>query len=346
MPDLFFDFGNADLKYFDGERSFGHTRHAIYQMSESEWRNAVQRAKQPPEGFIAVEGRYFAIGEKARRYVLKEKPKGADRYVQEYYGVAMAYVISELFDNSHRVINLYASHAPRDIAYADDIRNAALGRWRFVTHKGEYNLTVKTVDTFDEPLGGFHHTMLTKEGKLLKSNPYSKRTVLVVDVGGYTCDVAAVDPGGSIDEGSLDSHITGAMNVYNNFENELRNRYRAEFKGVGNVTPNRLEEAIAQGYYAYGNLKLECADIAQSSISMLTNDVVDVIKAAGGVANFDVIFLTGGGSALIANTIQQAVPTIDFVLAEPDVNLLRYANVFGGAKFFTMMKRMEALKNG
>jgi hypothetical protein len=40
------------------------------------------------------------------------------------------------------------------------------------------------------------------------------------------------------------------------------------------------------------------------------------------------------------------VPTIDFVLAEPNTDLLRYANVFGGAKFFTMMKRMEALKNG
>lgn len=346
MPDLFFDFGNADWKFFDGESGYDHERHAIAPLSESQWRNVVQRAKQPPEGYIAIEGRYFAMGEKARRYVLKEKPKGADRYTQEYYGVAMAYAISKLFDNSHRVINLYASHAPRDINYVDDIRNAALGRWHFVTHKGEYNLTVKTVDTFDEPLGGFNHTMLTKEGKLLKSNPYRQKTVLVLDVGGYTCDVVAVDPGGVIDEGSLRSTLTGAIGVYDTFENELRDRYKAEFKGTGDITPNRLEEAIQKGFYAFGNMKLECADIANSAISMLTNDVVDVIKAAGGVANYDVIFLTGGGSALIANTIRQAVPSIDFVLAEQNIDLLRYANVFGGAKFFTMMKRMEALKNG
>jgi hypothetical protein len=346
MPDLYFDFGNADLKYFDGEKLFGHTRHAIYQMSESEWRKAVQRSKQPPKGFITVEGRYFAIGDAARRYVLKEKPKGADRYVQEYYGVAMAYAISEIFDDSHRVINLYASHAPRDIAYSSDIRNAALGRWRFVTHNGDYTLTVKTVDTFDEPLGGFHHTMLTKEGKLLKSNPYRQSTVFVLDVGGYTCDTAIIDPGGSIDVTSLRSTLTGAMNVYDTFENELRDRYRIEFKGTPDIAPNRLEDAIAKGYFAYGKLKLECADIAETSIATLTNEVSDVIKAAGGVANFDVIFLTGGGSALIANTIREAVPAIDFVLAEQNTEQLRYANVFGGAKFFTMMKRMEALKNG
>jgi hypothetical protein len=346
MPDLYFDFGNAELKYFDGEKSFGHQRHAIYQMSESEWRNATQRAKQPPEGYIAVEGRYFAIGDKARRYVLKDKPRGADRYVQEYYGVAMAYAISEIFDNSHRVINLYASHAPRDIAYVDDIRNAALGRWHFVTYKGEYNLTVKTVDTFDEPLGGFNHTMLTKDGKLLKSNPYRQSTVLVLDVGGYTTDVVAVDPGGSIDEASLRSTLTGAIGVYETFESELRSQYRAEFKGTPDISPDRLENAIAKGFYQFGNMQLECAEIARAAVASLTNDVVDVIKAAGGVANFDVIFLTGGGSALIAHTIQKAVPTIDFVLAEPNTDLLRYANVFGGAKFFTMMKRMEALKNG
>lgn len=346
MPDLYFDFGNADWKFFDGENSYGHERHAIAPLTESQWRNVVQRAKQPPEGYIAVEGRYFAMGEKARRYVLKEKPRGADRYTQEYYGVAMAYVISQLFDNNHRVINLYASHAPRDIAYADDIRNAAMGRWRFVTHKGEYNLSVKTVETFDEPLGGFHHTMLTKEGKLLKTNPYRKSTVLVLDVGGYTCDVAAVDPGGKIDEGSLRSTVTGAIGVYEIFENELRDRYREEFKGMGDIAPNRLEEAIQRGYYAFGNMKLECADIARSAIATLTNDVMDVIKAAGGVGNFDVIFLTGGGSALIANPIREAVPTIDFVLAEQNIDLLRYANVFGGAKFFTMMKRLEEMKNG
>jgi hypothetical protein len=346
MPDLYFDFGNADLKYFDGEKSFGHTRHAIAPISESQWRTVMQRSKLPVEGYIAVEGKFFAIGEKARRYVLKEKPRGADRYVQEYYGVAMAYAISELFDNSHRVINLYASHAPRDIIYSDDLRRAALGRWHFVTHKGEYNLTVKTVDTFDEPLGGFNHTMLTKEGKLLKSNPYRQNTVLVVDVGGYTTDVVAVDPGGVIDESSLRSTLTGAIGVYETFEAELRSAYRDIFKGTGDITPNRLEKAIADGFFQFGNQKLECAEIAEASIATLTNDVVDVIKAAGGVANYDVIFLTGGGSALIANTVRQAVPTIDFVLAEQDIELLRYANVFGGAKFFTMVKRMEALKNG
>jgi hypothetical protein len=343
MPDLYFDFGNADLKYFDGEKSFGHTRHAIASISETEWKKVVGRAKQPPEGYIAVEGKFFAIGDKARRYVLKEKPRGADRYVQEYYGVGMAYAISELFDNSHRVINLYASHAPRDVEYADDIKKASLGRWRFVTHKGEYNLSVKSVETFDEPLGGYNHAVLTKEGKALKSNPYRKSTVLVLDVGGYTCDVVAVDSGGVIDDGSMRSTLTGVIGVYETFESELRSRFRNEFKGVGEIDVKRLESAILGGFYPYGKLQLDCADIGQDAINMLANDVVDVIKAAGGVANFDIVLLTGGGSALIAESLREAVTSIDFVMVEPERDLLRYANVFGAAKLFTMLKRLGVI---
>lgn len=191
MPDIFFDFGNADVKYFDGAKSFGYFRHAIAEISETQWREVCGRAKQPPEGYIATGGKYFAYGDKARRHVLRDKPRGASRYTPEYYGVGLMAAISELYDASHRVINVFASHAPRDFGYTDDIRNAVHGRWKFVTHRGDYNINIKQVETFDEPLGGFNHAMLTKNGKVLKSNPYRESTVLVVDVGGYTVDVVA-----------------------------------------------------------------------------------------------------------------------------------------------------------
>jgi len=251
--------------------------------------------------------------------------------------------ISELFDPVHRVMNVYASHAPRDIDYADDIRRAVIGRWNFITHKGSYNLTVKTVETFDEPLGGFNHAVLTKDGKVLKNNPYRDSTVLVVDVGGYTCDVIAVDPGGMIDDRSLRSTVTGVIQTYEFFESELRSEYRDLFKSVGDIDAPRLESAILKGFYQYGNTELRCADIGQQAISMLVNDIVDVIKAAGGVANFDIVLLTGGGSALVYEALNQAVPMIDFVMVEADREAMRYANVFGGAKLFSMLKRMGVL---
>lgn len=343
MPEIYFDFGNADVKFFDGIKAYSYFRHAIAPITESEWRKVCGRAKQPPQGYISVDGHHFAYGDKARRYTLKEKPRGADRYVSDYYGVALLAAISELYEPLHRVINVFASHAPRDIEYAEDIRRAVLGRWQFVTHKGDYNLTIKTVETFDEPLGGFNHAVLTKDGKVLKNNPYRDSTVLVLDIGGYTCDVVAVDPGGQIDDGSLRSTLTGVIQTFEFFENELRSEYRDLFKSVGRIDERRLEDAMLTGTYQYGNTPLQCSGIGEAAINMLVNDISDVIKAAGGVANYDVVLLTGGGGALVYEALRQAVPMIDFIMVEEQREDMRYANVFGGAKLFSMLKRLGVI---
>lgn len=343
MPDIFLDFGNADVKYFDGMKAYSHYRHAIAPITESEWRTIVGRSKMPPVGYIAIEGKYFAIGDKAVRYVLKEKPRGADRYTPDYYGVAMAYAISELYPSDTRLINLFASHAPRDAAYVDDIRQAALGYWHFTTHNGTYKVHVKTVECFDEPAGGFNHAVLTKDGRALKNNPYRDSTVLVLDVGGYTCDVIAVDPQGMIDDNSYDSTLTGVISAYDFFERELRSAHKAEFKGVGELAPRRLETAMLTGKFPYGNSQIDCADLGKQAINSLVNNISEVIKASGGVANFDVVLLTGGGSALVHEALKAHIRTIDFILVEPDRELMRYANVFGGAKLFAMLKRLGVL---
>lgn len=340
MPEIYFDFGNADVKFYDGITNYNFFRHAIAPITESEWRKVCGRAKQPPQGYISIDGRHFAYGDKARRYTLREKPRGADRYTDDYYGVALMAALSEMYDPSHRIMNVFASHAPRDIQYADDIRKAILGRWQFVTHRGDYNLTVKTVETFDEPLGGFNHAVLTKDGRVLKSNPYRDSTVLVLDVGGFTCDVVAVDPGGQIDDGSLRSTVTGVIETFEFFERELRAEYSDMFKSVSRIDERRLENAMLTGNYQYGNVSLKCDDIGREAINTLVNDIVDVIKAAGGVANFDIVLLTGGGSALVYEALARAVPMIDFVMAEQEREDMRFANVFGGAKLFAMLKRL------
>lgn len=342
MPDLFLDFGNADVKWFNG-REFSHFRHAIAPLSESQWRKIVGRNRQPPQGYIAIEDKFFAIGDKARRHIIRERPRGSDRYTQDYYGVAMAMAVAEANEPGTRVINLYASHAPRDIEYADDIRKATIGRWHFVTEKGDYKITIKTVETFDEPLGGFNHAVLTQNGTILKQNPYRDKTVLVLDVGGYTCDIVAVDPEGIIDDSSLHSTITGVLNIMQQFESELRSAYRDLFKGVGDIDERRIEQAMLSGIYRYGKVELKCGDIAQDAINTLVNDIRDILHAAGGVANYDVVLLTGGGSALVVDALRQAVNTIDFILVEPERELMRYANVFGGAKMFAMLKRLGVL---
>lgn len=343
MPKLFFDFGNSAVKWFTEGRHMGHFLHAIAPIPSSQWKRLVGRAKQPPEGYIAIGDNFFAVGDKARRYTTKNKPQGAARYTEDYYGVALMAALGVAYEPDTRIINLYASHAPRDIDYAQDIIKAARGKWQFVNHKGAYHLDIKTVETFDEPLGGYNHAVLTTRGQPLKHNPYRNKTVLVIDVGGYTCDVLAVDAGGVIDDSSITSTVAGVGQSMEFFEKELRSMYPNEFRAVGYIDEKRLEAAVLTGKFPYGKSSLKCADIAQHAINMLVNDVVDIINRMGGAANYDVVLLTGGGSALIVNTLRKALPAIDFVLVEKERELMRFANVLGASKMFTLFELLGVL---
>lgn len=343
MPNIYFDFGNRDVKWFVEGNHKGFFQHAIAEISQSQWKKLCNRSKQPPEGYIAVGNRYYAVGDKARRHTLRIKPQGAMRYEPDYYGVALCMAISQAFESGTRVINLYASHAPRDIEYAQDIVDATLGQWHFVTNKGDYAIDIKTVETFDEPLGGYNHAVLTTKGTPLKTNPYRDKTVLVIDVGGYTCDIIAVDPNGMIDDSSIQSTVTGVSDSMKWFEAELKALYRVEFKNAGDIDEKRLEQAILTGKFPYGNKPLKCAEIAQSAINTLVNDVIDIINSMGGASNYDCILLTGGGSALIVDSLRKAFKSIDFVLVEKNRDDMRYANVMGAAKMFTMLELLGVL---
>lgn len=352
MPDLYFDFGNADVKWYTGvgesnEERYGYFRHAIAELSEAQWNEALGRSRQPPDGYIAIHDggltKFFALGDKARRYVNKNRPKGADRYRNDYYGIAFAYAVSKAYEPNIRKINLYASHAPQDIQYADDLENAVIGGWSFTTAEGHYSIVVDGVETFDEPLGGLNHYMLTTKGVSRQKNPHAQSTILVLDIGGYTCDVAAIDPGGVIDESMLSSTRVGVIEQKVWFEREIRTKHKEAFKTAGDLDPLRIETALNTGYYPYGKRKLDCKDLSEQAKTSLTNDVVEVLVASGGVANFDVVLLTGGGAALIVDRLRKIIKDIDFVMVEDNRDNVRYANVFGGAKLFRMLRLMGAL---
>lgn len=337
--DMIFDFGNARGKWFNPRTNlYGDFRHALVELKAHQWETAVGRSKTPPQGFIKVNGVPYVIGDAARRYVIAERPHGASRYRREYYGVAMAYAIAEAFKKSVRNITLCATHAPVDIGYARNLRASAIGDWQVECEHGELTFNVRDVQTIDEPLAGYSHYVFTERGEERKKNPLAKVTTLVIDVGGYTTDVIAVDPGGQIDLLSGQSTRTGVIELVEGFERGLRAQYSTMFQDTGNIDIRRLEDAILSGSYRFGKLKLECDVLAQEAIAGLVNDVVQVINKAGGVANFEVMLLTGGGAALIYDTLCDALPRADFYLAEPNRDLMKFANVFGGAKVISLLR--------
>lgn len=340
MPRFIFDFGNARGKWFlPCKNEWGDFMHAIAPLSENEWSGIVGRGR-PPKGLIKVNNLPYAIGDAARRHVITERPKGASRYNELYYLPAACYALSEAFQESANV-SLYASHAPQDQKYVQDLVRSVKGKWTVESQHGILTFHVKKVVCFDEPIGGYAHYAFTKEGDERPDNPIADKTVLLVDVGGFTADRVAVDPGGEIDLLSIQSTRAGTIAAIHQFEEDLRSHNRHLFKNAGDLDIRRVEQAMITGVYHFGKIEIECENEAGAAINTLVNDVIQVINAAGGAANYDIILLTGGGSALIYESLTAAFPSIDFIMVEPDRSLMKYANVFGGAKLAVLMARIR-----
>jgi hypothetical protein len=338
MSKLIWDFGNARWKWYQPlTKAKGDFRHAIAPLSESEWRGIVGRGL-PPQGLARIDGKPYAFGDQARRHTLKERPKGAARYVPDYYGVATAYMLAEVLQRSDLKVSLYASHAPGDIQYAHKLIEAAKREWCVESHWGELHFNIRAVSTFDEPIGGYCHATLNDDGTDKRKNPLASKTVLVVDPGGWTTDVAAVDPGGSIDLLSIKSTRSGTLQMFEDFERDLREANGDLFQSTNTIDPRRIEAAIMTGVFQFGRVAVPCKKEAQEVLNVLVNDTIAIIDENGGAANFDVGLLTGGGGALIEQTLSAALPMLEFVLAEPCTEYMKYANVFGGAKIAELMK--------
>lgn len=339
--DVIFDFGNARGKWFiPYSGTEGDFIHAISELSENEWRKVAGRGRTTP-GIVRINDRPYAIGNAARRYLIKDRPRGAARYRADYYGVGLAYMLSEAFNRSSGNIYLMASYPPGDVEYVPRLVDSAKGEWRVEGVHGKQTFCVNTVRTFDEPLGGYSHFAFNKDGTDYRRNPYKNSTVLVLDVGGYTVDVAAIDPGGEIDVRSLDSTRTGVIDMTASFERELRANNRDLFQDTGDIDPRRIENALLSGIYKFGKVEVPCHEEAHASIWELVNDVVGIVSGAGGVANFDAILVTGGGAALIYDHLQAALSNIDLVMVEPNRDKMMYANVFGGAKILALLRRLR-----
>lgn len=337
---LIFDFGNAQGKWFaPGSGQYGNFLHAVVPLTAQQWESVVGRG-MPPQGLLRVNGTGYAIGNAAKRHIIKERPHGAARYNASYYLPAACFAFIEGF-HKDKEISLYASHAPQDQRYAPELIRAVKGTWEVECQYGTLKFAVKKVTTFDEPIGGYAHFALTKTGDEKPNNPVGDKTVLLVDVGGYTADRVAVDPGGQIDLMSIASTRVGTITAIEHFESELRQRYKAMFQDTGDLDIKRVEEAIINGLYRFGNKTLECRRESKSAINSLVNDVIQIINQAGGAANYDMILLTGGGSALIYDSLTAAFPNIDFIMVEEDRALMKFANVFGGAKLAALLSKAD-----
>lgn len=339
----YIDFGNKLIKYLIPNASIEASTHsAVKQLTQAEWKTAGRTGIQP-KGYIKVQGIPYVVGDMALRHGIPDRPRGASRYTETYFGVGMCFALASALQRSIKSVVIYTSYAPRDVQYIPNIKAAATGRWD-VEYQGEtFSFSVSDVMTLDEPLGGFNNFVLTDKGMPRKDNPIKEATVGVMDIGGYTTDTFAVDPNGEIDNTTFASQITGISNVMETFEEALRANNRIVFQKAGDIHPNRLQSAFVKGVFTGGGHTVSCKAEADEAASLLLNDIDTIFEKMGGLVNYDGFVLTGGGSQLMLSRLHVQYPNIPFYVSEPETDKAHLSNVRGMRKVFTMIDRLEKM---
>ena len=344
MNVMVLDAGNSIIKAKIARREQSEIAfpHALKLLSEAEYQTINDRAGAAglSSDYLRIKGQPYVVGVSAERHGVQVQRTGAARYTRDYLGVFAAAMMARFYDRG-RDVKIFASHPPSDMKFRDDLMKAVIGEWKVETKEGEHTFRVTYANTFDEPVGGLMNVLLTEDGQHYQRSEIKDGRALVIDIGGFTTDWVAVNPGGEIDYSLVRSVPIGIQNVVADFEESFRAHNLQAVKNTPVLPPERVRKAIMTGEFEGGGQKYTCEQEVKESTNMLLNRIGDTYqRVAGGALGWDYIILTGGGCALLHKRLSPILNHQNIILAE-DVNQLHLANVRGGLKLWRLF---EALK--
>lgn len=346
MSVMVLDAGNSIIKAKIARREQGEIAfpHAIRQLSESEFEKILARAQinGNSQDYFRVNGKPYAIGESAERHGVVTPRSGTARYTRDCCGVFAAISLARLYGRG-REVAVFASHPPGDVKYREDLMKSIVGEWEVETGQSKANFRVIYANTFDEPVGGLMNVLLTEDGQHYQYPQIGDGRSLVVDIGGFTTDFLAVNPGGEVDYALARSVPLGIQSVISDFEESFRSNNLEIVKNSPVLPPDRIRKAISTGVFAGGGRKFPCEQDVNEATSLFLNRFADTYqRLAGGALSWDNIILTGGGSALLHHKLVTILKHNNVILADSKENL-HMANVRGGLKLWRLYDALKVL---
>lgn len=289
-----------------------------------------------------MNGAPYVIGESAERHGLVSKRSGAARYTRDYYGVIAAATLGQLYGRG-REVAVFGSHAPGDVKFREDLMRSVVGDWEVEKGESKANFKVIYANTFDEPVGGLMNVLLTEDGQHYQHAHVGDGRSLVIDIGGFTTDFLAVNPGGEVDYSLARSVPLGIQSVIYDFEDSFRANHLEAVKDTPVLPPERVRRAIVTGLFEGGGRKFSCEQDVEEATSLFLNQFSDTYqRLAGGALAWDTIILTGGGCALLHDKIKALLKHNNIMLAD-DLESLHFANVRGGLKLWRLYDALKVL---
>jgi hypothetical protein len=343
MSVMILDAGNSIIKGKTPTRETAFP-HAMKALTETEYEQILLRAGRsgPPLDYIRVNGQPYVMGESAERHGTLTQRSGASRYRKDYYGIFVAAALGRLYERSGDV-SLFGSHPPGDVAFRDELMNAAIGSWHIEVGGKERAFRVTYANTFDEPVGGLMNVILAEDGQHYKRMDINGGRSLVIDCGGHTTDWLAVNPGGAVDYSLAQSTPIGIQEVVENFERSFRANNLDAVRDTPTLPPDRVRYAIASGVFVGGGREFDCENEAREATNVLLNRIAETYQhVAGGALPWDSIILTGGGSAMLYDRLLPLLAHDHVILAD-DAESIHLANIRGGLKLWRLYEMLELL---
>jgi len=346
MSVMVLDAGNSIIKAKIARREHGEISfpHAIRQLSESEYEKILSRAHTSinSHDYFRVNGKPYVAGESAERHGLVTPRSGTARYTEDYCGVLAAISLARLYSRG-REVAAFASHPPGDVKYREDLMKSIIGEWEVETSQAKANFRVIYTNTFDEPVGGLMNVLLTEDGQHYQHTQVGDGRSLVIDIGGFTTDFLAVNPGGEVDYALARSVPLGIQSVISDFEESFRANNLEIVKDTPVLPPERVRQAISTGTFQGGGRKYSCSRDVEEATSLFLNQFADTYqRLAGGAISWDSIILTGGGCGLLYEKLLPIINHEHLILADK-INNIHMANVRGGLKLWRLYEALQVL---
>jgi hypothetical protein len=346
MSVLVLDAGNSIIKAKIVRRESGEIAfpHAFKPLTEVEYSSIVSRSSKQSslQDYIRINGQPYVVGESAERHGVHTQRTGSSRYTRDYYGIFAAAVLGRFYERGMEV-SIFGSHPPGDAIYREDLMKSVIGDWSVEVDGHERRFQVTYANTFDEPVGGLMNVLLTEDGQHYQHTELNGGRSLVIDIGGFTTDWIAVNPGGEVDYSLARSVPMGIQNVVSDFEESFRATNLQAVKDTPVLPPERVRRAIVTGVFDGAGRRYPCEKEVKEATNMVLSRIADTYqRIAGGAMSWDAIILTGGGSGLLYKRLLPILSHERVILAD-DLESIHLANVRGGLKLWRLYEALQVL---
>lgn len=346
---LILDNGNFKVKAISGQTKISFL-HQIAPIMAHEYKEGLERYGSALRAdFLQVDGEHFVVGETAQHYHVIRR-QGAPRYTRSYYGVLFAATVQRAAaslgakdakglytDLKREGLHVVASHASRDYAYRGNLEKALLGKWDFSANGERFTFKVHSVDTYEEPFGGYANRAFVKNERGTWMTPYAHEAVGILDCGGGTCGTLKVEAGGEVIYTAAASSDQGMNNAVERLRNALKSSYPEFFGNARDIPLDRLQKAIQTGFYHGKGSRFEVRDLVDASVNPLLNELYTMwMQQLDGGLGLDRVILTGGGNILLGERMKEMLDFPDDAIeyaTGKSTDMLEYANVTGAQRF-------------